>query len=127
MRLRVILPSETLVDESVSEVAAEGPQGRFCLLPRHVDYVTGLVPGILSYLAKDGGESFLALNGGLLVKQGPEVMVSTRQAVTGTLGELEVRVRGMLGEVDEKERVARAAVARLEADFVRRFMGFGHG
>ncbi|MDD4953126.1 MAG: F0F1 ATP synthase subunit epsilon, partial [Desulfovibrionaceae bacterium] len=109
MRLRVLLPGEVLVDEAVSGVAADGPQGQFCLLPRHVDYVSGLLPGILSYVAEHGGEFFLAVNGGLLVKQGPQVMVTTRQAVPGTLGELEARVRVMLGEVDEKERAARAA------------------
>jgi len=45
MQLKVLLPTQVLVDEPVSKVVAEGEDGSFCLLPRHVDFTSALVPG----------------------------------------------------------------------------------
>ena len=67
----------------------------------------------------------MAVNGGILVKQGDMVMVATRVAVSGELGLLHETVNRFMNDLDERERKARSAVARLEADFVRRFVEFG--
>lgn len=125
MRLKVFQPSEIFLDEEVAKVVAEGPAGSFGILPRHLDMATGLVPGILSYWTSQGKEMFLALNGGILVKQSDDVFVATRVAIAGELGALKSSVERFMNEVDERERKARSAVARLEADFVRRFVEFG--
>ena len=123
MRLKVLLPSQILVDEEALKVSAEAQNGSFTMLPRHIDFVTALVPGLLSFVAKDGEEHFLAVREGILVKCGAEVLVSTPDAVIGPdLGELRRTVEEHFREFDEYEKVARAAVARLEADLVRRFM-----
>ena len=124
MRLKVFLPTEMFLDQEARKVVAEGVSGSFCLLPRHVDYVTALAPGILSYEAADGGENFLALNRGILVKQGHVVWVATRFALAGALGELELEVRKMISQEDEREKTARSAAARMEADFVRGMLEF---
>lgn len=125
MRLKVFLPSNILVDEEVDKVVGEGPDGGFCLLPRHIDYVTALVPGILTYRTAEAGERFLAIDRGILIKQGSQVLVSTRLAVRGALGELREEVDKMVSVVDEREKMTRSACARLEADLVRRFVEFG--
>ena len=91
MRLKVLLPSEILVDQEVAKVIAEGQNGEFCLLPRHVDFLSALVPGIFLYATPDGREQFLAVDEGILVKCGLEVLVSTRNAVSGA--ELQVITR----------------------------------
>jgi F-type H+-transporting ATPase subunit epsilon len=123
MRLKVLLPSEVLLDAAVTKVIAEAENGAFCLLPRHIDFVAALVPGLLSYETEDGGEEFLAVDEGILVKCGAQVLVSTRQAVRGPdLGGLQQAIDEQFRAVDEQERKARAAVARLEADLVRRFL-----
>ncbi|GBC61489.1 ATP synthase F0F1 subunit epsilon [Desulfonema ishimotonii] len=127
MKLIVYLPSALFLDETVVSVVAEGVAGHFCLRPRHIDFVTALVPGILAFRMPDGAERFAAVNGGILVKQGDAVRISTRYAVSGPLGQLRQAVEGMLTDADERERSARAAVARLEAGFIRRFMEFGKG
>ena len=124
MNLKISLPQKILLQEEVLKVKAEGSQGHFCLLPRHIDTVSTLVPGILAYYPASGGEHFVAVNTGLLLKIGPEVLVAVDKAVSGPLGELEQAVSAMLVAEDEYERQARTAVARLEADFVRRFTGF---
>ena len=125
MRLKIFHPSDSFLDEEVSKVVAEGPAGSFGILPRHLDMTSALVPGILSYWTSRGKEMFLAVNGGVLVKQGDDVFVATRMAVAGDLGALNHTVSEFLRDVDEKERQTRSAVAKLEADFVRRFVEFG--
>ncbi len=113
------------MDEEASKVVAESPAGSFGLLPKHVDMATALVPGILAYYTTSGAERFLAVNGGILVKQGDQVMVTTHMAIKGELGALNQAVDRFINDVDEKERKSRSAVAKLEAVFIRRFMEFG--
>ncbi|MFC1823507.1 F0F1 ATP synthase subunit epsilon [Thermodesulfobacteriota bacterium] len=125
MTLKIFQPSNVFLEQSVSKVVAEGPAGSFGILPRHIDLATALVPGILSYETVSGKESFVALNGGVLVKQGTQVSIATRTAIEGELGKLKNEVDKMITDVDERERKARTAVARLEADLVRRMMEFG--
>ncbi len=123
LRLRLLLPVRTLRDEPVTRVVAEGLDGEFCLLPRHVDFVSALVPGILTYVPLEGGERHVAVNGGVLVKQGFEVGVSTEEAVAGVaLERLRERVEREFLAVDEHERTARSVLARLEAGVLRRFI-----
>jgi F-type H+-transporting ATPase subunit epsilon len=125
MRLKIFQPSELFLDEEVSKVVGEGPEGCFGILPLHIDMTTALVPGVLEYANERGTEAFIALNGGILIKQGDQVLISTRMAVKGELGALEASVNAFVTEIDEKEKKARSAVAKLEADFVRRFVEFG--
>lgn len=126
MKLKVYLPSDIFLETEVTKVVAESPEGGFCLKPRHIDYVTALAPGILSY-SEGGRERFIAVDGGILAKQQEEISVATRHAVSGELGELRKEVERMLTKVDEHEKMSRSAVARLEVGFLRRLVEFGHG
>ena len=127
MRLRVLLPSSVLIDIEVSKIVAEAPNGSFCLLPRHVDFVAGLVPGILSYELENGEVKFLGIDEGILVKTGSNVLVSTRNAVKGAdLGNLKEEIEKNFLNLDERERRVRTAEARLEANLVRRFLELEH-
>jgi F-type H+-transporting ATPase subunit epsilon len=122
MRLRILLPTEVLVDETVAKVNAEAENGAFCLLPRHIDFVAALVPGVLSFSVPDRGESFVALDQGVLVKRGHEVHVSTLNGARGSdLGQLRRLIEERFLELDEHERRARTALARLEAGTLRGF------
>lgn len=129
MRLKVMLPTEILIDQEVTKVMAEAENGSFCLEPRHIDFVAALVPGILSFTSPEGAEEFAAVDEGILVKVGQDVLVSTRRAVRHVeLGKLRQTVEEEYRVVDERERKARAAAARLEADLARRFLELGdHG
>jgi len=125
MKLKVLLPSKIFINREVTKVTAEAQNGHFCLLPRHVDFVAALVPGLLSFEDTEGQEHFIAIDEGALVKCGPEVLVSTRSAAQdGDLGQLRHVVREQFEMLDERERLARSATARLEAGLVRRFMEF---
>ena len=129
MRLKVLLPTEIFIDQDVGKVTAEAENGSFCLLPRHADFVAALVPGILSFEPAEGGEEFVAVNEGILVKRGREVLVSTESAARGPeLGVLRRRIEEEFRVLGERERTARSAAARIEADLVRRFIELGdHG
>jgi F-type H+-transporting ATPase subunit epsilon len=118
-----------LIEEDVTKVVAEAHNGFFCLLPRHVDFVAALVPGILSYEIGSGREVFLAVDEGILIKCSQEVLVSTRNAVRGPdLGQLRLTVVEKFEALDEREKSARSAMAKIEAGFVRRFLEIqGHG
>jgi F-type H+-transporting ATPase subunit epsilon len=129
MNLKVLLPAEVLVQEEVAKVTAEAHNGSFCLLPKHVDFVAALVPGILSFETAGGREAFVAVDEGILVKCGDEVMVSTRNAMRGPdLGQLRRTVEERFKVLDDREKTARSAMVKIEAGFVRRFLEIqGHG
>jgi F-type H+-transporting ATPase subunit epsilon len=127
LRLRIFLPTETLVDELVTQVIAEAEDGAFCLLPRHADWVTALVPGILLYTDTDGTEHLCAVDTGTLVKAGDEVRVACFNAVPGAdLATLRHTVEDAFRSLDEHERETRSALARLEAGTLRRFLQGHH-
>lgn len=125
MKLKVYTPSDIFLDREVRKVVAESPAGSFCILPRHIDYVTALTTGILSYLTPEDEERFLAIDEGVLVKQGNEVQVAAEWVIGGELGELRQRIEHMMLNAGEREKKTRSSMARLEADFIRRFMEFG--
>lgn len=123
MRIKVLLPTEVLIDQEVNKITAEAENGFYTLLPRHIDFVAPLVAGLLSFVTSEGQEEFLAVDEGILVKRGEEVLVSTRNAVHGPdLGKLRQVVVERFQEIDEHERQVRSATAKLEADLVQRFI-----
>jgi F-type H+-transporting ATPase subunit epsilon len=126
MKLKILLPAGVLLDEEVNKVVTEAVNGTFCLLPHHIDFVAALVPGILSFVTTKGHEVFLAVDEGLLVKAGPEVLVSSTRAIPGAeLGQLKETVDRVFRNVDDQEKIARSTMAKLEADLVRGFLELG--
>ncbi len=126
MKLKVLLPSGVLLDERVEKVTAEAENGFFTMLPRHIDFVAALVPGIFSYLTPAGEELYLAVDEGVIVKQGDQVYVSAARAVSGEdLSYLQDKVEKELKVLGENEKKARTVMSRLEADTLRRFTRLG--
>ncbi len=125
MKLKLVVPGGILIEREVEKVTAEAENGSFCLLPRHIDFVAALVPGLLSFETAEG-EEFVAVDEGILVKCGVEVVVSTRNAVVGAaLGELKEAVEQQFLNLDEREKQARSVLAKLEANLVGKFAGLG--
>ncbi|MGA2511723.1 MAG: F0F1 ATP synthase subunit epsilon [Candidatus Acidiferrales bacterium] len=120
MRLTVWLPTEILMQEEVSRIKAEAPNGWFGLLPRHIDFVTALVPSVLTFARTSGTEEYLAIDHGILVKCGPEVSVSTRAAVrSANLAQLRKDVEARFEAEEEREKKTLSSEVKLEADLVR--------
>lgn len=127
MNLTVYSPARVEVEQEVRKVSAESLHGHFTLEPRHVDYLADLVAGIVTYQTPQGREQFLAIDGGLLVKAGEEVRISSPRVGKGSLGELRTKVLESFQQLSQRESQARSALEKMQTDFVRRFMELEHG
>jgi F-type H+-transporting ATPase subunit epsilon len=128
MTLKVLLPFQIFAEKtSVSRIVAETREGSFGLLPHRLDCVAALAPGILTYETEADGEVFVAVDEGVLVKTGPDVLVSVRRAISGTdLGQLHDVVKQEFLSLDEHEQSVRLVTAKLETGFLRRLATFQH-
>ena len=128
MNLKVLLPFRIFAEiTGVSRIVAETPNGSFGLLPRRLDGIAALAPGILIYEAEAEGEVYLAVDAGVLVKTGAQVLVSVRRAIRGTdLGQLRATVEREFLILDAREQQMRAVMAKLESGFLQRFMSLRH-
>jgi len=128
MTLKILLPFQVFSDKAkVVRIVAETPTGAFGLLPNRLDCVAALEPGILTYETEADGEVFVAIDEGVLVKTGPDVLVSARRAMVGkNLGELRETVAKEFLTLDEQEQSVRTVMAKLETGFLRRFATFRH-
>jgi len=123
MKLTVLAPTEVTLMEQVTKVTAEAQNGWFCVLPRHIDFVSSLVPGILTFEPDGRPPEYVALDEGIIVKCGAELSVSTRRAVRGSdPGTLRQTVETHFRRLREKEQAVRAFEAKLEADLVRQLL-----
>lgn len=124
MRLKILLPYRVFVDEGgVTHIVVVTRAGAFGLLPHRLDCTAGITPGILAYRHKTGEDVYLAIDEGVLIKMGPEVVISVRNAIGGQdLGKLRATVEREFLNLDERERSLRNLIAKVESDFVRRFL-----
>ncbi|WP_207215773.1 F0F1 ATP synthase subunit epsilon [Pseudolysobacter antarcticus] len=123
------MPFQIFVEKTqVQRIVVETLEGSFGLLEHRLDCVAALVPGILIYQSAGEGEVFVAVDDGVLVKTGADVLISVRRAVSGTdLGRLRDVVEKEFSTLDDQERSARLATAKLETNFLSRFAAFQHG
>jgi len=124
MQLKVLVPALVFLEQDdVTRIVAETPQGSFGILPHRLDCVAALAPGILTFETVNAGETFLAVNEGILVKTGAQVLVSVRNAVGGAdLGKLRQTVDQEFLTLDERAKRVRTVLAKLESDFARRLL-----
>lgn len=126
MNLKLLLPFQVFAEKSdVLRIVAETPRGSFGLLPHRLDCVAALAAGILVYETEEEGEVFVAVDEGVLVKTGADVLVSVRRAIGGKdLAKLREMVEKEFSTLDESERSARSVMAKLETGFLNRFAAF---
>ena len=129
MNLKVLLPFRIFAEKTgVLRIVAETREGSFGLLPHRLDCVAVLAAGILTFETEAEGEVYVAVDEGVLVKAGADVLVSVRNAIGGTdLGKLREAVEREFVNLDEGEKQVRAVLAKLESGFVRRFAEFHRG
>jgi F-type H+-transporting ATPase subunit epsilon len=128
MNLKVLLPFRIFAEKTgVSRVVAETRDGSLGLLPHRLDCVAALAPGILTYEKESEGEVYVAVDGGVLVKTGLEVLISVRNAIGGTdLSQLREAVEQQFLSLNEREQSARLVIDKMESDFMRRLAEFHH-
>ena len=126
MNLKILLPFQIFAEKKgVSRIVAETREGSFGLLPHRLDCVAALVPGIFIYETEEAGEVYVAVDEGMLVKTGQEVLVSVRNAIVGMdLNQLRAAVENEFLIMDESEQRMRSLMAKLESGLVRRLVEF---
>ncbi|AKB28124.1 ATP synthase epsilon chain [Methanosarcina siciliae C2J] len=126
MNLKILLPFQVFAEKKgVSRIVAETREGSFGLLPHRLDCVAALEPGILIYETEAEGEVYVAVDEGILVKAGKEVLVSVRSAIVGTdLSQLREAVEREFLTLDESEKKMRSVMTKLEIGLMRRLAEF---
>lgn len=120
MDLKILLPYRIFAEiKNVISIVAETSEGSFGLLPQRLDCVAALVPCIFAYEAETGGTHYFAVDEGIMVKAGSQVMVSVRNAFGGTdLGKLHESVENEYKKLDDTEREIRSTMAKMESGFL---------
>jgi F-type H+-transporting ATPase subunit epsilon len=128
MNLKVLLPFRVFAEKTgVSRVVAETRAGSFGLLPHRLDCVAALTPGILTYATEAEGEVYVAVDEGVLVKTGADVLVSVRRAFSGTdLALLHKAVEEDFMALSDRDKSMRRVMAKLETGFLRRLAAYPH-
>ena len=128
MHLKVLLPFQIFAEKTdVSRIVAETREGSFGLLPHRLDCVAALAPGILIYENELEGEVYVAVDEGVLIKTGLDVLVSVRNAIAGTdLGQLREAVDKEFLDLNEREQNVRSVMAKMESGLISRLAKFHH-
>jgi len=129
MNLKILLPFHVFAQKTeVLRIVAETREGSFGLLPHRLDCVAALAPGILTYETQREGTAYLAVDEGVLVKTGPDVLISVRHVVGGVdLGQLHETVKRQFLAINQQERDVRLVIAKMEGGLLGRIAEFQHG
>lgn len=125
IKLKILLPYKVFFESDIiKSLIVEGPQGFIGILPKRLDCVTSLVPGIMTMKTTEG-EFHFAIDEGVLTKFGDEVYISVRDAVAGaSLAELKDAVEKDFAKRMEDESNLKMVLSKLEVSFARRLMEF---
>jgi F-type H+-transporting ATPase subunit epsilon len=128
MNLKILLPFQVFTEKNgVVRIVAETLAGSLGMLPHRLDCVVALTPGILTYENEAEGEVNLAVDEGVLVKTGLDVLISVRNAIGGAdLGQLREAVKQEFLSQNEQVQNMRSAMAKMESGFIRRLVEFQH-
>ena len=128
MQLKFLTPSKVFCSlDRIARIVAESRSGSFGILPHRLDCVAALTAGVLTYATDEGKEVYVAVDEGVLVKVGSQVLISVRRAMGGVdLGQLRKAIDHDFLTRDAQEKTVRTAVAKLESSLIRRFAEFHH-
>jgi len=128
MNLKILLPFRIYAETTgVSRMIVQTRAGSFGLLPPRLACVAPLAPGILAYETAADGEVLVAMDEGILVKAGPDVLISVRQAIGGLdLAGLREAVEREFMALEEYEQSILVVMTKLETGVLRRFANLKH-
>ena len=63
LHLEVVTPEKVLVSQEVDMVVAPGTEGEFGILPEHINFLSGIVPGELRYSYQEKKEHMAVTTG----------------------------------------------------------------
>ena len=126
MHLKILLPYRVFAEiQAVSRLVVDTTEGSYGFLPQRLDCVAALVPGILMYETAAEGVKYIAVDEGILIKEGSSIFVSVRNAIGGVdLGKLHESVEKEFKNLDDSEKNMRAVMAKLESGFIHNLKKF---
>lgn len=128
MNLKILLPFKVFIEKpEVVRIVAMTHEGAFGILPHRLDCVASLSAGILVFESEGEDEIYIAVDEGVLVKTGFDVLISVRNAIGGMeLSKLRAAVEEEFMNLDEQEQKVRSVLAKMESGFIRRLVAFHH-
>jgi F-type H+-transporting ATPase subunit epsilon len=124
VQLKIIVPSGVFASiANVERIVVMTQTGSFGLLPHRMDCVAVLPPGLFAYSTAATGAVHLAVDAGMLIKTGADVVLCVRRAIAGAdLGRLRQAVQQELKQLGEKESANLKTLAHLETGLIREFV-----
>ena len=125
-QFKLVTPTGVLFDGAVEQVTAVGALGEFGVLPLHINFITSLVPGILTLKVTDNTFQEFLLAGGLAeVKDGVMTVLALEAqtpsavdtaAALNEIGPAEERLSNLsMFDPRYEEAVQELAVARVRS------------
>jgi F-type H+-transporting ATPase subunit epsilon len=122
MQFTFVTPQGIVLQQNIRKITLETLDGYYTLLPRHVDFVSALTAGIVTFLSEDNTEKYAACHQGIIVKKGDKITISVQNAVLGeTLSELQELIKIEFKQREEQRKQLNTAMARLELGIMRGF------
>jgi F-type H+-transporting ATPase subunit epsilon len=129
MTLKVLIPFGVFVQiNDVAKIILNTREGgSVCLLPHRLDCVATLSPGLMAYEAEGKSTNYLAIDQGVMVKTGTDVLVSSRNAFRGDdLAKLHELVQKQFLDLSADEQKSRLTSKKFEGALLSRLVEFSH-
>jgi len=124
LQLKILVPAGVFASiANVERIVVMTQTGSFGLLPHRLDCAAVLPPGLLAYSTAASDEVHMAVDAGVMVKTGADVLVCVRNAIAGAdLGRLRQAVQTELMKLSKQETSSRRTLAHLESGLIREFV-----
>lgn len=123
MKLRVLTPTEVVLEEDVIHVTVEDPTGSLGVRTGHTELVTPLVAGVVIARASGGHERYVAVDGGVMLVTGQLVEIVSRQAVASEdLQHLKGNVLAQFDRQGQQDATNHMAFEKMRISFMRRLL-----
>jgi F-type H+-transporting ATPase subunit epsilon len=104
---KLITPTGVLFDAPVQEVTAVNPIGEFGVLPEHINYVTSLVPCVVTIKLENGQYTLFVVSGGLVeVKDGVMTLLATTAENAEDLADDDARAKDVMAAEERLQQVS---------------------
>lgn len=127
MIFKLLTPTQILLNLSIDKIEIEAIDGFFTLLPKHIDFVSTLTNGILTYTVNNKSK-YVACDYGVIVKKGNEVRVSTSFAVlSDNLEQLQKEIASTFKMMEQERKEINLSITRLELGLTKGLMSLSKG
>ena len=127
MNLKLLMPTQVLLDTPIDKIDVEAIDGFFTLLPRHIDFVTALKNSIITYTI-NGKKKYAACDHGVLVKRGDMVRISTSLAIlSDRLDSLKQTIATTFKDMEQERKELNLSITRLELGLTKGLLSLSKG